>query len=137
MAAGTEPASVAWNKLLFEKVVRDIVELKGQGKEILLMGDFNGHIGKAGIGGNRADKRGKLLKEAWDKWGLILVNRSEKCQGRWTRMRGESKSEIDFVLIEEGCVERVNRMTIYEEGELGLHQSDHNWVEVNINHTGG
>ena len=52
-------------------------------------------------------------------------------------MRGESKSEIDFVLIEEGCVERVNRMTIYEEGELGLHQSDHNWVEVNINHTGG
>ena len=48
-------------------------------------------------------------------------------------MRGESESEIDFVVVEEGCVNRVVKMIIHFE----VPQSDHNWIEVCVGHEGG
>ena len=52
-------------------------------------------------------------------------------------MRGNSKSEIDLVLIEEGSRHRINKLIIHEDGELGMQQSDHNWIVVSVKHAGG
>ena len=66
-----------------------------------------------------------------------MVNRSKKATGKWTRMRGDQKSEIDSVVIQTECVHRIDGMTIHENGELGMEFSDHNWMEVKIIHVGG
>ena len=49
-------------------------------------------------------------------------------------MRDESKSEI---VLEEGCVNRVVKMVIHENGNSEVIQSYHNWIEVCIEHEGG
>ena len=50
MAAGRDPVSVEWNRLLIEKLDREIELLQEQGKDIMLVGDFNGHIGEPASG---------------------------------------------------------------------------------------
>ena len=137
-----DPVSVAWNDKLLDKLDGEIQELKDQGKDIMLMGDFNSHIGGGGDvtgggGPQRADRQGRIVTEAWERWGLKMINRSDKCSGRWARMRGESKSEIDVVAMEERCVNRVIKMVIHENGNFEVPQSDHNWIEVCIEHEGG
>ena len=140
MAAGRDPVSVEWNRILIEKLDREIELLQEQGKDIMLVGDFNGHIGEPASGDRHRvapDRQGREVKAAWARWGMEMVNRSKKATGKWTRMRGDQKSEIDFVVIQAECAHRINGLTIHENGELGMGSSDHNWMEVKIIHTGG
>ena len=68
LSAGRDPASVAWNDRLLGKLDGEIQELKDQGKDIMLMGDFNGHIGGNGAGGGgpqKSDRQGRTITEAW------------------------------------------------------------------------
>ena len=103
MAAGRDPVSVEWNRLLIEKLDREIELLQEQGKDIMLVGDLNGHIGEPASGDRHRvapDRQGREVKAAWARWGMEMVNRSKKATGKWTRMRGDQKSEIDFVVIQ-------------------------------------
>ena len=96
MAAGRDPVSVEWNRLLIEKLDREIGLLKDQGKDIMLVGDFNGHIGEPANGDRHSvapDRQGREVKAAWARWGLEMVNRSKKATGKWTRMRGDGEKE--------------------------------------------
>ena len=64
-----------------DKLDGEIQELKDQGKDIMC--DFNGHIGggggaTSGGGPQKADKQGRIVTEAWERWGLKMINRSDK-----------------------------------------------------------
>ena len=81
MAAGRDPVSVEWDRLLIEKLDREIE----QGKDIMLVGDFNGHIGEPASGDRHRvapDRQGKEVKAAWARWGMEMVNRSKKATGK-------------------------------------------------------
>ena len=102
-SVGRDQKGVTWNEKLHEKRESDIAELKQQGKRIALLGDFNGHIGEVNEQGQvlQADQQGNKLRDVWGRCGLLPANRMDICKGKWTRMSGTSKSEIDFVLIQE------------------------------------
>ena len=55
---------ITWNEKLHEKIESDTTELKQQGKRVVLLGDFNGHIGEVNEQGQvqQADHQGKKTK---------------------------------------------------------------------------
>ena len=77
------------------------------------------------------------MKGNWESKGLDQIDGIERCMGAVGYDAGKqvnkvsgtmddiergSKTEIDFVLIEEGCVDSINRMKTYEEGVIGMQQ---------------
>ena len=52
------------------------------------------------------------MQEAWDRWKLTVINWTDICEGKWTRMRNMQKSVIDYGLIQESCELRIKWMEI-------------------------
>ena len=46
MCSTSSPGHAAFNSRLYELLQKDILELKEDGYVIMLMGDFNGHLGE-------------------------------------------------------------------------------------------
>jgi hypothetical protein len=65
------------------KEIRDVVERTRNMGHIVLMGDFNAHLGMNGD--HRVDSAGKLLKEQLNAMRLHVVNGFKECRGRFTR----------------------------------------------------
>ena len=57
---------------------------------------------------------------------IILNTVKEKCKGVWTRVQGEEKSIIDYVLTDASSTNTVKEMKIDEEKQYGLHKLDKN-----------
>ena len=92
--------------------------------------DFNGHIG--GLGEQREDTNGRMIKEWMSHKEMILVNIDGKCEGEITWQRNEMKSTIDFVVVNEKMYELIIGMKIDEKKEL-FELSDHNMIEIRLN----
>jgi len=137
LAAGGTERNTNWNEKLLEKIQHEIEVIRNQGLEIIIVGDFNGHIGEKEGGRVRGwNVQGMSNVKAWKEWGVEMVNRSRKCKGKWTRMRGNQKSEIDFVLVNKGKLDCIDSMKIDEKGGRLAQGSDHNWIEVQFTLTG-
>ena len=77
---------------------------------------------------------------------IILNIVKEKCRGVWTRVQGEEKSIIDYVLTDVSSANTVKEMKIYEAKQYGLNKldkktstnenrkmySDHNSILINL-----
>jgi hypothetical protein len=110
------------------------------GKRVLLLGDFNTHVG-VGQGNlvkndGRKDVLGKKLLRKFEEWDVKLLNGSDKCVGLWTRMRGKQKSVIDFVVGDVWWENRLLEMNIDDEGN-GVIESDHNLIISRFEMEGG
>ena len=57
---------------------------------------------------------------------IILNTVKEKCKGVWTRVQGDEKSIIDYVLTDASSAKTVKEMKIDEEKQYGLHKLDKN-----------
>ena len=57
---------------------------------------------------------------------IILNTIKEKCKGVWTRVQGEEKSIIDYVLTDPSSANTVKERKIDEEKQHGLHKLDKN-----------
>ena len=57
---------------------------------------------------------------------MISNTVKEKCKGVWTRVQGEEKSIIDYVLTDASSANTVKEMKIDEEKQYGLHKLDKN-----------
>ena len=66
---------------------------------LILLGDFNGHIGI--IGEQPQNFNGKIVLDLMSECRLVLVNATEKCNNTYTWSRGEQKSAIDFILMND------------------------------------
>ena len=57
---------------------------------------------------------------------MISNTVKEKCKGVWTRVQGEEKSIIEYVLTDAPSANTVKEMKIDEEKQYGLHKLDKN-----------
>ena len=94
--------------------------------------------GKIGILGEDVSRNGKHLLKVFDENELVLLNKSDKCEGQVTRQNTkniEEFSAIDFVVCTEAAERWLQKMEIDEEG---LHKikgkiaTDHNTITVSL-----
>ena len=105
---------------IIKKVIRENKE-----KEILIMGDMNGHVG---ILGEKIDKNGELLLSFAEECDLEIGNITiAKGKVTWKRKGGKEKSAIDYVLMNNKIRQKIKEMIIDEEGEIDT-KSDHNMI---------
>ena len=111
----------------------EIIERRKDG-ELLLAMDANGKIG---LLGEEISRNGNELLKVMDDTNLIILNCTDKCNGKITRLqntkKGEEKSAIDFITHEVyKCIQQVD---IDEEGLLkvtGINSSDHNTITIHM-----
>ena len=94
------------------KIEREIISIKENHGEVLLMGDFNIKL----IEGNSRDTG--ILEKITEHNSLIVLNRTEKCKGLWTRIntkRKEERSVIDYMISTQELYNEITDMTVDEE----------------------
>ena len=131
----------SWNDGMYWILQQEISSLRAEGYRVLLVGDFNAHIGNVagqGIPGNNADinKNGERFLEFLMNNNLTHINgapskdgASQICKGLWSRQRGPSRSIIDFSVLSSEHMNSVLSMFIDDNGTYGG-GSDHNWSEI-------
>ena len=65
---------------------------------LIIVGDFNCHLGFLGY---QEENENGTTMEFINGNNLILLNSDEKCQGTYTWGRGNQKSAIDLVIVNE------------------------------------
>ena len=131
-----------WNDLIYTQVQSEIVELRKKGYRIVLLGDFNGHIGNVlgqGVPGNHPEINSNgwrflsFLKSA----DLIHVNGavrtpgdwgSRMSEGLWTRQRGGRSTILDYGVVSKEHMDTVINMRVDDNGTMPCGKSDHNWL---------
>ena len=63
------------------------------------MRDFNGHVGS--LLSQERNYNGIKMLEFMERWNLIIMNCDVKCKDTFTRVEGNNKSVIDYVLIND------------------------------------
>ena len=95
----------------------------------IVLGDFNGHVGFLGY--QKIDKNGEMIIEWMNDYNLTLLNAREETKGLYTWERGEQKSVIDYVLVNEEMELHIDKMEIDENKEL-MDISDHNLIKLSF-----
>ena len=119
-------------------LTEEITEICGDG-EILLAMDGNARIG---LLGEPVSRNGKYLMQVFENMDLHLLNDTEKCTGKITRVNTKDNTEfsaIDFVVVSEGAKPWVKSMLIDEDGLMkvkGRNYSDHNTILIEMNISG-
>ena len=91
-------------------------------QKVIVLGDFNGHLGY--LGNQKLDTNGKRVLDFIEKNSMILLNADDKCQGTVTREESGHKSSIDFVLVNTEFYRDFVGMKIDEEKNI-TDLSDH------------
>lgn len=121
VSAGTD----AGNSRLVQCIREDVARWASQ-REVLIMGDFNGHL--QALDGLR-DTDGELLLTLARTPGLHILNLSPECEGQYTWCARNSRSCIDYELATPTLAHRPTRMDIDENGEFSL-GSNHNRIKL-------
>ena len=113
----------------------ELIEMQNEG-ELLLIMDANAKIG---LLNEPISRNGRYLLQVIEETNLQIMNKSDKCVGKITRMNTKNSNEysaIDYVLTTEGTEPSIINITIDEEGLYkikGKNETDHNSIIVNIN----
>ena len=135
-----------WNDLIYLQVQSEIIKLRQDGFRIILLGDFNAHIGAVlgqGIPGNHSEINSNgwrflsFLKTA----DLIHVNgavrspndwASKITEGIWTRQRAGRSTILDYGVISKEHADTVIKLEIDDKGSMPCGKSDHNWLVMSV-----
>ena len=126
-----------WNNAMFATIHEEEAELRAQGYRILMMADFNSHVGNqdgVGIKGNHPDvnRNGRRFLDFLHRTKMQHVNgMSNITRGLWTRQRGVSKTVVDYSTISEEHARTVKCLEIDDVGKYGS-GSDHNWMFITL-----
>ena len=87
-------------KIMYNNISKQISIAQEERQQVLILGDFNAKVGTY-IEDNKptVTKGGReLMKMTWKIW---FGNNKEKevCKGIWTRVQGQQRSILDYVLI--------------------------------------
>ena len=119
-------------------LTEEIREMQRDG-EILLAMDGNARIG---LLGEPISRNGKCLLQVFENTNLHVLNKTEKCKGKITRINTKNNTEysaIDFVVASEETMPWIRNMLIDEDGLYkvkGRNQSDHNTILIELHMTG-
>ena len=130
-------------KEMYEKIKEQVSYGEEKGDKIMIVGDFNCKVGKE-IPGNRDEvtKSAKYLLKLEQNHQLKILNKIDKCQGKWTRVEKECRSILDYVLVKEQDEGALSSMVIDEEKNFapsGINEeketvySDHNVILCEFN----
>ena len=125
-----------WNESIYSVLMSESAELKSKGYRIILLGDFNGHVGSGpdGIKGNNPiiNLNGHRLLNFLANGDFSHINgMSNLTTGLWTRQRGESRSVLDYAIVSNEYLHTVDRLIIDEKGQYGG-GSDHNFLFLKV-----
>ena len=104
---------------------KEIEKLKER-DNIIILGDFNGHVGF--LGPQRLDEKGHSLLNLVEKWNLVMLNGDQRCLGEITRVQGKQRSTID-VLVNQCAYNIFTKMEV-DEDKKKFDLSDHCLIEV-------
>ena len=101
---------------MYNHITKHKVESEKLDEKIMIVGDFNCKIGNK-IRDNKEEisKFGKILLEMVKEQELEILNTNKKCEGLWTRIEGEQKSVIDYILTSNDDGGHLNNMIIDEK----------------------
>ena len=102
---------------IYGEIGKEVERAIVNNEQVILMGDFNCKIGRGKKDGE-ISKGGKILLNMTKKYGLHVVNTNEKCEGKWTRIEGDQKSTLDYIIIREEDKNYVKKMIIDEEKNI-------------------
>ena len=132
----------------FSHIKELIKTIENSGEDYILIGDLNAKIGNKedGIKGNKEGKNnaGKALLKLEEEVKGVIVNKTRKCNGLWTRVNTQKENEksvLDYVLTNESIFEDIKEMKIDEEKLYRLtkykgreiKETDHNTMIIEIN----
>ena len=126
LATGSSNSSKERNRGIKERIEIILNEMEIN-EHLILMGDFNGHLGI--IGKQKENENGKIIKDLANKYNLVIANLEESCEGVYTWGKNESTSVIDYILINQTMYSRMIKMVIDEKQET-FDLSDHNMLEI-------
>ena len=124
-----------------KEMERDYKEIKrNTGNKILLVGDLNAHVGndEYGIKGNHetVGPNGEQYRKFINNNNLNLMNNTDRCKGKWTRIKGDNKSILDLTITTEELKDKIE-MEIGEEGKRCIEskraQADHRMTILELN----
>ncbi|KAH7943549.1 hypothetical protein HPB52_009205 [Rhipicephalus sanguineus] len=108
--------------------IREDVARWASHREVLIMGDFNGHL--QALDGFQ-DTNGELLLTLARTLALEVLNLRPECEGQYTWSARNSRSCIDYVLVTPALARRLTHMNIDENGEFSI-GSDHNRIKLSF-----
>ena len=105
------------SKLEAEETIKEIGaqirEIDHTTNKVILIGDFNAKIL------DNQSRNGKIINEQLiEALDMRLLNGTEKCQGKWTRVNTANRAEksvLDYVLVSQNLWETITEMEIDEE----------------------
>ena len=121
-------------KIEMDSLCEEILEKQNEGRVILFM-DGNAKIG---LLNENISRNGKLLLDVIEECSLQILNNTEICHGKITRVnrkKPSEKSAIDFVFASPEAKTMITHMTIDEEEKFvmaGKSPSDHNSIIVEL-----
>ena len=123
MTTGNREEVAQENRRKYSAIKKIIKE--NREKEILIMGDMNGHVG---ILGEKINKNGELLLQFSEECDLEIGNIT-KAKGKvtWRKKGGKEKSAIDYILMNNRIRHRIREISIDEDGIIDT-KSDHNMI---------
>ena len=119
-----------WNDTLYEELYEDIIYMRSIGRKVVVMGDLNGWIGCGpdGISGGNAVKNGngERILGMCNSLGFVIANKMPYAVGKWTWVRGKSKSILDYMLVDEALIQKLKSFVV-DDGTRDI-GSDHSWI---------
>ena len=115
---------------LQNELLENIGLLQHKFSNVLLLGDFNG---KAAPFRNpeKASSNGNLIDNLVDATDMVLLNATDKCEGKVTWMRGVQQSTIDYAVCSQDLYPNVKSMLVDEGHDYSL-GSDHNFLIIDL-----
>ena len=132
MGTGRERRVLEQNKAMMNHLAKKIEEAERNNERYIITGDFNGHLGFVGY--QEENENGRAVNSFMEETGLILLNLDDKCKGVYTWQRGDSRSVIDLVMINDKGYETFKGMSIDENREE-IDISDHCLITMEISST--
>ena len=129
--------NAAWNDTLYSVLRMEVASLRKEGFRVVLLGDFNGHVGNVpgvGVPGNKPDinRNGRRFLDFLADSSCVHVNGCQNLtDGLWTRQRSGNSSVIDYGVVAKEHLYSVVSMFIDEQGLYGG-GSDHNWIFLKL-----
>ena len=126
-----------WNMGMYQVLQAEATLLRAQGYRVVMLGDWNCHVGSAeglGVAGNHGDVNENGAKHQFLREGFFThINGVDNLTtGKWTRQRAGSKSILDFAVVSDEHLPTVHSLFVDDQGLMGG-GSDHNFLVLTLN----
>ena len=114
-------------KKLYDNIQHHAITANNERQYFVVLGDFNCKVGNH-IKGNKdtITKGGRLLLKLTRNNRLTIMNALQETKGLWTRVQGNQKSVIDYVILNEKSHNVIQDMIIDEEKTFPIYSNYNN-----------